>query len=139
MSKTVVRRNVAKMAVMIPLILLLVFLLVLLAISLVREKELQISCTQKLCNETFLETYPQDPELEDCEKMKTCGGSFCFADVAEITGNLTICERICDYDIKIFCVAKVTIDSAICSKIKDIGLKDACLDSIQMKKNWTGK
>jgi hypothetical protein len=46
------------------------------------------------------ETYPEHPKLEDCEKLNTSIKNFCYDDVAEISGNEKICEKISDDDIK---------------------------------------
>lgn len=133
------------------LILLVIYLSICFIFSLLQQKELkekglnETTATKLIiekewdCTVSYFEEYPLEPRLEDCENMKTCRCNFCFADVAEITGNLTICEMVWDLDINTFCVAKVTLNSTMCSDVIDEGLREGCLESIQMKMEWMGK
>ena len=144
MSRIAINRYIAKIIIS-QFILLVYALSVLLYVSILREsrfKEISIyeepnnsdfTYRLKECNETFFETYPAEPKIEDCEKMQTCRSNLCFADVAEITNNLTICEKIFDPDIKVFCVAKVIVNSTKCLDVNDTGLREVCLESIEMK------
>ncbi|MCD6368086.1 MAG: hypothetical protein J7L45_03310 [Candidatus Aenigmarchaeota archaeon] len=84
------------------------------------------------------ETYPEHPRIEDCEKLKTGVQNFCYADVAEITGEKSYCEKIWDPEIKSFCIARLDLNEEGCKYIKDKGLKDECLFSINLKKKWMG-
>ena len=84
------------------------------------------------------ESYPLHPIPEDCEKLKTGVQNFCYADVAEITGNMSYCERIWDPDIKKFCIARGELDENKCKYIEDEGLREECVFSINLKKKWLG-
>lgn len=124
MSKIIISTYTKKIIIS-QLILLIFALSFLLYVSILREKEFK--------KNFIVETYPTEPKLEDCEKMQTSRINFCFADVAEITNNVTLCEKIFDPQIKIFCVAKVMLNSTKCLDIHDTSLKESCLESIAMK------
>lgn len=148
MSKIAISRYTAKIITS-QILLLLVSFSLLLYISILKQKELKANVVDekespinkivssyvlKECgNETGFEAYPEEPRLEDCEKMTTCRCNFCFADVAEITNNITICEKIFDSDIKVFCVGKIALNLTKCSDVNDIELREACLESIRLK------
>ena len=84
------------------------------------------------------ESYPPHPIPEDCERLKTSVKNFCYADVAEISGNITYCEKIWDPDIKRFCIARGELDENKCKYIEDNGLRNECIFSINLKKKWLG-
>ena len=82
--------------------------------------------------------YPVHPKMSDCQELNnTIIRQFCYSDVAEITDNLTICERfVYDHDINPFCVARVTLNKTLCNNILDDNLRQSCIDSINIKKKW---
>lgn len=84
------------------------------------------------------ETYPEHPTPKDCEKLKTGVQNFCYADVAEISGNISYCEKIWDPDIKRFCIARGELDVDKCKYVEDEGLRNECIFSINLKKKWLG-
>lgn len=89
------------------------------------------------CEENF--SYPEHPILEDCKKV--CGGakkSFCIDDVAEISNNISICNKINDWEIRTFCIARISLNSTMCQSLRDKELMKSCLESIEMKKEWMG-
>jgi hypothetical protein len=81
-------------------------------------------------------SYSLHPTLEDCEKLTSSAKNFCYDDVAEISGNEKICEKISDDDIKKHCIARTTLNSSLCEQIKDDGLRKGCVESVKMKKKW---
>jgi len=84
------------------------------------------------------ETYPGHPRPEDCEKLKTGVQNFCYADLAEITGDKSYCEKIWDPEIKSFCIARLDLNEEECKYIIDEGLRDECVFSINLKEKWMG-
>ena len=79
------------------------------------------------------------PESGDCETIEDHNDkNFCYNDLAEIQNDLVLCDKIEDHDIKNNCIAVITVDEAKCSLINDAGLKRACLESVEMKKEWSG-
>jgi hypothetical protein len=132
MSKIIITTYKAKIIIS-QLILLIFALSLLLYVSILREKEFKKNFINEISVKPYIETYPTEPKLEDCEKMQTSRINFCFADVAEITNNITLCEKIFDSEIKNFCVAKVMLNSTKCLDIYDTSLKESCLESITMK------
>ncbi|UCG95296.1 MAG: hypothetical protein JSV92_04620 [archaeon] len=81
------------------------------------------------------ETYPLHPEPEDCRELIS-KRDFCYADVAEIRGDISFCEKISDTDIYIFCRAKVNLSEAGCYGIENEELKNECIRSVRQKKKW---
>ncbi len=89
------------------------------------------------CEENF--SCPKHPILEDCKKV--CGGakkSFCIDDVAEISNNISICNKINDWEIRTFCIARISLNNTMCQTLRDKELMKSCLESIEMKKQWMG-
>jgi len=146
MFRIAISRYAAKIIIS-QIILLLIFLSLFFYISILRQKVIEeiyiidekqpetfVYISKPCNNESIFETYPAEPTIKNCENMTTCRYNFCFADVAEITKNLTVCNMIFDPEIRVFCIAKVTLNSTKCLDVNDTMLKDACLESIEMKK-----
>lgn len=74
--------------------------------------------------------------LEECENLSIVKKLFCYANVAEITNNISICYLIDDNDISALCFAKLTLNKTQCLKIKDEPLKNTCLQSVETKIKW---
>jgi hypothetical protein len=86
--------------------------------------------------EDFRETYPAHPELSDC--ANTSKRDFCIGDVAEISGDISLCHEISDPDIKKFCIGRISLNETLCMEVVDEGLREACLESISLKISWSG-
>ena len=80
--------------------------------------------------------YEYPKTLQGCEE--NAKRDFCIDDLAEMTGNITLCSKINDPDIGVFCRARLLPDEGMCRNVVDSGLRETCLESIKMKKNWTG-
>ena len=76
--------------------------------------------------------------LEDCYEYSGVDRQFCIADIAEIRGEIGICNKISgNYsEIHIFCVSRIEGDREGCRRIEDRKLREVCLDNIKMKNEW---
>lgn len=84
-------------------------------------------------------SYPPHPKPEDCEDINNYMEGFCYADIAEIRGEMKYCDKIEDFEINAFCRARVKLNKSICEKIEDEGLRNECIWSINTKKEWLGE
>jgi len=104
-------------------------------------------CCKSGCFRTYMENpteinvsevYEEPRSLDVCRLIRDeIRMLFCYADVAEITNNVTICYFIKNPDIYYHCMARVTMNENLCDNIVDVELKEACHESINLKKIWS--